>query len=122
MPATSVDPELRRIIKRGAKLIPLVQDLVEQSTNSDEATGELAHRIGAVASEYLAMRKVLWQRRGEPLADEVESLLNFHQQILEQASNLAFRPRGERWADVAAHFGSGESESSHKLERLAAEC
>lgn len=56
------------------------------------------------------------------LANKVESLLNFHQQILEQASILAFRPHGRRCAEVVARLGSGESESSRRLERLAAEC
>lgn len=78
--------------------------------------------IGALASEYLAMRKALWDRQGNPSASEVEALLNYHQQILEQASILAYRPRTAQWSEVAERFGSGDSDSSKRLVQLASEC
>lgn len=118
-----IDPELRQIIKRGAELIPRVRDLVAACTAAEEATGALAKDVGSVASEFLAMRKKLWERTGDPLASEVEGLLNFHQQILEQASILAFRPRtGGHWADLAHRFGDGSGDSTRRLEQLAGAC
>lgn len=122
MANTDIDPELRQIIKRGAELIPQVKELVAKCTATEEATGELAHAVGTVASEYLAMRKKLWDRADEPLAAEVELLLNFHQQILEQASILAFRPRGGgHWDELAGRFGDGAGDSTKRLEQLAGE-
>ena len=121
MSAPHIDSQLRRIIRRGAELIPCVQQLIARSTASEEATGELARQIGTVASEFLAMRKELWDRN-EPLAAEVERLLNFHQQVLEQASIRAFRPRSDSWAELARRFGSGSGDTTERLRQLAAEC
>ncbi|HEU5266577.1 MAG TPA: hypothetical protein VFU35_07745 [Jatrophihabitans sp.] len=122
MSTASVDPELCRIIRRGAELVPRVRELIEESKRPAEASGALAVDIGSVASQFLAMRKQLWQRTRDPLAAEVEQLLNFHQQILEQASILAFRPRTEHWAELAERFGDLDGELSRRLLELAATC
>jgi hypothetical protein len=122
VPTASIDPELCRIIRRGAELLPRVRELIEQSKSAAEANGALAVDIGSVASQFLAMRKQLWQRTGDPLVAEVEQLLNFHQQILEQASILAFRPRTEHWAELAERFGDLDSDLSRRLTELAATC
>src|SRR6266571_1507757 len=112
------DPELCAIIRRAATLLPRVYAGNARATRSDEPRGEFGKTLYDLTSEFYDMRKTLWRRPSSPLADEVEQLLNFHQ----QAGLLAFRPRSEHWAAIAARFGDGWADSSHRLVELAAQC
>ncbi len=119
---TPADPELCAIIRHGAELLPRVYKAIARATAADEPHGDFGTTLYALTSEYYDMRKTLWRRPSSQLADEVEQLLNFHQQILEQAGILAFRPRTEHWAALAARFGDEWADSSHRLVELAAQC
>ena len=117
------DPELRSIIKHGATLMPRVYEAIARARRSDEPRGDFGKTLYDLTSEFYEMRKKLWRRPSSPLRDEVEQLLNFHQQILEQAGLLAFRPRSEHWADTAARFAAdGWADPSDRLVELAAQC
>jgi hypothetical protein len=117
-----IDRELSEVITHGAALLPWVQDMVAQCTTLPDPTGDLARTVGAVASEYLALRKRLWAMPEDPLVNEVDRLLAFHQQLLEQASMLAFRPRSASWEHRAGRFGSCHTQTSDRLLELAARC
>jgi hypothetical protein len=117
-----IDDDLSEVITHAAALLPWVKDMVDQCTTLPDPTGDLARTVGAVASEYLALRKKLWAMPADALVTEVDGLLHCQQQLLEQASMLAFRPRTPGWVHLAGRFGDCQTGASRRLIELAAQC
>jgi hypothetical protein len=65
----------------------------------------LGRRGHAVTSGYFDLREQLRRRRDSPGHRRLEQLLNFHQQIVEQALLLAYRPDSAIRDRVASTFG-----------------
>jgi hypothetical protein len=117
-----VDTELRLVVLEGASLVPRVRELVQRCTTDPDPGQDLARACGQVVSDYLDLRKRLWAMPQNAQIRRVELLLDYQQQILEQAALLAFRPRlgsGGRWAALAARFGHETDVPGEQLIQLA---
>ena len=117
-----VDTELRLVVLEGASMVPQVHELVQRCTTHPDPGQELARACGEVVSAYLDLRKRVWVMPQNPLTRHVEQLLDYQQQILEQAALLAFRPRlgsSGRWAALAARFGRVSDAPGDELIQLA---
>ena len=103
-------------------MVPQVHELVQRCTAHPDPGQELARACGEVVSAYLDLRKRVWVMPQTPQTHHVEQLLDYQQQILEQAALLAFRPRlgsGGRWAALAARFGHETDAPGEQLIQLA---
>ena len=117
-----VDTELRLIVLEGASLVPNVHELVQRCTTDPDPGQDLARACGQVVSDYLDLRKRLWAMPQNAQIRQIERLLDYQQQILEQGALLAFRPRlgsSGRWAALAARFGQVSDAPGDELIRLA---
>lgn len=116
----NVDPELAEVIRAGAKLLPAVDRAIEHCRTVPDPGGGLAQECGDLVSAYLGLRKQVWKMPTSALVQKVEQLLNYEQQILQQASLLAFRPHDKYWVRLAKDFGASGGPSD-ELIQLAAE-
>jgi hypothetical protein len=79
---------------------------------------DLARRTGQVATVYRRLREANRRLPHTVAQQEADSLLNFHEQIVEQALLLGFRPDSEARERVAAHFVGGLADPGQRLCRL----
>ncbi|HTU03306.1 MAG TPA: hypothetical protein VMG58_15865 [Candidatus Sulfotelmatobacter sp.] len=78
----------------------------------------LARRTGRVAWAYHQLREAV--RRLEPSAarHEADQLLNYHEQLVDQALLLGYRPDSAERERVAGHFRGGLGGPAERLRRL----
>jgi hypothetical protein len=81
-------------------------------------TQDLARRTGAVATVYRRLREANGRLPRTPAQQEVDRLLNFHEQIVEQALLLGFRPDSPARENIAAHFVGGLADPGQRLRHL----
>lgn len=118
MKASASEAQLREIIREAATMVPEASSLVHRCRTERDPGQDLAVACGRVASAYFALRERVRSLTSTPQTKHVEQLLNFQQQVLEQASLLAFRPRDGHWHDLARRFGEDSSAPSDELLRL----
>jgi hypothetical protein len=83
-------------------------------------TAELARRGGAVVRAFAQLREELEDAPPGPDRDRVRRLLAHHEQVVEQALRLAFRPDSPARDRIAGHLRSGLGEPAAQLRSLAA--
>lgn len=114
-----VSAELAEVIAAGSALIPDVELVVARCRTEPDPGRDLAVECGRIASAYFALRKRLWPMPKSELRDTIEGLLNYQQQLVEQASMLAYRPHDSHWDRLASRFGAGGGAPADELARLA---
>jgi hypothetical protein len=118
---TTSSRDLSDVICAGAALLPRVDYVVWRCRTDADPGGELARACGELVSKYCALRDRLSAMPRSALSSRVEQLLSYQQQIVRQASLLAFRPRDSHWPALATAFGDGAGAPTRELQRLAAD-
>lgn len=121
MATAAAEQELCEIIRAAATMVPEASSLVHRCRTEEQPRQELAVACGRVAPAYFVLRERVRDLASTPQTKHAEQLLNFQQQILEQASMLAFRPRDGHWQDLARRFGEDTSAPAEELLRLCQE-
>lgn len=113
--------ELAGVVRQGAAMIDDAEVAVQRCRRDPDPDGDLARACGSLVSRYLALDRRAQALPASAATRRVHELLNFHLQIVAQASMLAFRPHDEHWAALAADFGEDLGFPAAELRRLAAE-
>ncbi len=116
---TSADV-IRDVARSGATLLPQVVAVVERCRTDPDPRQDLARACGTLISEYGQLRARLAELTLTPLIERIDCILHLQQRVVDEAAHLAFRPRPDRWAQVAQSFGDGLTNSADELLALAA--
>lgn len=92
--------------------------VIELCVPAGGKTQSLARRGAQVATVYRVLRESLSQVPASPTRDEVDLLLNYHHQLLQQALLLAFRTDSPARERVASHCRGGLAEPGRRLRIL----
>ena len=97
---------------------PEAERVIDLCVRTGGKTQALARRTSLVATMYRRLREVVARQPASPARREADELLNFHEQIVEQALLLGFRPDSPERDRVAAHFVGGLAGPGRRLRRL----
>jgi hypothetical protein len=95
---------LARILREAVALQPAAVEVIDECVANGEKTSDLAREGGHVASAYFRLREEIRLLPQRPELERASQLLNHHQQMVEQALGLAYRPHGPHRDAIAAHM------------------
>ncbi|MCL6538219.1 MAG: hypothetical protein K6T28_06515 [Acidothermus sp.] len=83
--------DLRDILRSAVELQSPAAQVIDACMEPGGKTAELARLGGSVTSGYFQLRERLRGFPPSPLVDEIAALLNYHQQMVEQALLFGYR-------------------------------
>lgn len=112
------DLSLPEVLDEAVAWQPEAEAVIALCLPAGGKTQDLARRTAAVATVYRRLREANQRLTRTPAQQEVDRLLNFHEQIVEQALLLGFRPDSPEREKVAARFVGGLADPGQRLRHL----